>query len=141
VEKSLSLCLLLVATVCPERAICAQALSIYRAAEIQTQVRQQGSGHAAEADIETYLSSDRKFETGIYRSGPIHETLGGPDGYPNHESFQLLSGEITMTSSNGTPIVLKPGDSVTIPQGWTGRFESEGYVKMYNIYYPSGMPN
>jgi|GEM_PF-5480738 uncharacterized cupin superfamily protein len=90
-------------------------------------------------DRETYLSSDRRFETGVYSSGPIHEVINGPKGYPNHEMIYLLAGEITMTATDGAKTKIGPGQPVTIPKGWTGTFESGSYVKLYSIYYPDGL--
>ncbi|MGO7733187.1 cupin domain-containing protein [Rhizobium leguminosarum] len=90
-------------------------------------------------DTETYLSSDRKFETGLYSSGPVHEVINMPGGYPNAEFLVVLSGEITLTTENGLKTKIGSGEAVSIPKGWLGSFDSESYVKLYAIYYPDGM--
>jgi uncharacterized cupin superfamily protein len=99
-----------------------------------------GGGNGDDDDNETYLSPDRQFETGLYSSGPIHEVIEVPGGYPNAEFLYLLSGEITLTSQDGRSTTVNSGEAVTIPKGWIGQFDSSSYVKLYAIYYPDGMP-
>jgi len=35
---------------------------------------------------------------------------------------------------------INAGEAVTIPKEWTGIWESEGYEKIYVIYYPEAVP-
>ncbi|MDM9648353.1 cupin domain-containing protein [Rhizobium sp. S163] len=115
------------------------SLSTLRSNELERVVKDRRVKSGPDEDRETYLSPDRKFETGLYSSGPIHEVINGPEGYANHEMIYLLAGQITMTATDGTRTVFGPGQSVTIPKGWTGTFESGSYVKLYSIYYPDGL--
>ncbi len=86
--------------------------------------------------ITTFASNDRKFETGFCEVGAEHDDYGLV-GYENHEFCYILSGNVTLTSANGTVQSIGPGDSIVLPQGWKGRWDSDGYTKFWVIYYPS----
>ncbi len=46
----------------------------------------------------------------------------------------FLEGGVTLTSSDGTELVINAGEAVTIPKEWTGVFETDGYTKICVIY-------
>lgn len=84
-------------------------------------------------DVIRYESKDAAFQTGMYKSGPMREEKQAP-GMPYDEFLYFTSGGVKLTSTDGSVIDVNAGESVTIPKGWTGVFETAGYEKMYVIY-------
>lgn len=82
----------------------------------------------------TMKSGDGKFETGYYQVGPEHEEYVGA-GYENDEFCYILTGSVVLTAADGTVNTIGPGDAVTIPRGWKGRWDSDGYTKLWVIYH------
>jgi uncharacterized cupin superfamily protein len=93
-------------------------------------------GGNATTDVITFTSKDSAFQTGLYKSGPVHEEIKGPRGFPYNEFLYFISGSATLTSSDGSVMVVNTGEAVTIPKGWTGLFDTQGYTKMYVTYNP-----
>lgn len=93
----------------------------------------EGSAHALEVD--TLMSADKKFTTGIYQSGPEHSDI--KDGYPEYEFFYVLKGSITLTDGGGAQVI-GAGEAVTIPKGWKGHWDSDGYTKVWVTYETEG---
>lgn len=87
-------------------------------------------------DVEVFLSPDRQFDAGMYRSGEVRAEITEPYGV--HEYMHFLEGGVTLTSSDGTVTEVRAGDSVVIPADWTGVWDTEGYTKIYVIYSPEG---
>lgn len=87
-------------------------------------------------DVEFFLSKDRKFDAGMYRSGKLRAEIRQPYGV--NEYMHFLEGGVTLTSSDGTVTEIRAGDSVVIPEDWTGVWDTEGYTKIYVIYSPGG---
>ncbi|MEJ8569109.1 cupin domain-containing protein [Elongatibacter sediminis] len=87
-------------------------------------------------DVEVFLSSDRQFDAGMYRSGKVRFDITEPYGV--NEYMHFLEGGVTLTSSDGTVTEIQAGDSVVIPADWTGVWDTEGYTKIYVIYSPDG---
>ena len=83
-------------------------------------------------DVEIFLSSDRHFDTGMYRSGASRFVINEPYGVD--EFMYFLEGGVKLTSSNGEVMEINAGDAVTIPREWTGTWETGGYTKIYVIY-------
>ena len=82
-------------------------------------------------DVENFLSSDRKFDSGMYRSGAVRMTL---EPYGVDEFMYFIEGGVTLTSADGTVTEIKAGDAVTIGKEWRGVWETAGYTKIYVIY-------
>lgn len=87
-------------------------------------------------DVEVFLSEDRQFDAGMYRSGKVRHEITEPYGV--NEYMHFLEGGVTLTSSDGTVTEVAAGDSVVIPADWTGVWDTEGYTKIYVIYSPDG---
>jgi uncharacterized cupin superfamily protein len=87
-------------------------------------------------DVEVFLSKDKKFDAGMYRSGKVRSEIKTPYGV--NEYMHFLEGGVTLTSSDGTVTEVRAGDSVVIPAEWTGVWDTEGYTKIYVIYSPQG---
>lgn len=85
-------------------------------------------------DVEVFLSSDKLFDTGMYRSGKVRSEITEPYGV--NEYMHFLEGGVTLTSSDGTITEIQAGDSVVIPREWTGVWDTDGYLKIYVIYSP-----
>jgi uncharacterized cupin superfamily protein len=90
-------------------------------------------GEYTTEDLENFLSVDKKFDTGMYKSGPTRFTV---DRYGVDEFMYFVEGGVTLTSADGTVMEIKPGDAVTIGRDWSGVWESDGYMKIYVIYSP-----
>lgn len=87
-------------------------------------------------DVEAFLSSDKQFDAGMYRSGKVRAEITKPYGV--NEYMHFLEGGVTLTSTDGTVTEIKAGDSAIIPAEWTGIWDTEGYTKIYVIYSPDG---
>ncbi|QYD70100.1 DUF861 domain-containing protein [Paraburkholderia edwinii] len=98
-------------------------------------VHDQKDGNAT-TDVVTLTSKDNAFQTGMYKSGPLHAVVNMPGGYPYNEFMYLVSGGVTLTSSDGSIMHVNAGEAVTMPRGWTGTFDTKGYTKMYVTYNP-----
>lgn len=87
-------------------------------------------------DVTSLLSSDRKFASGMYRSGKVRFEINEPYGVD--EFMYFLEGSVTLTSADGTAQVINAGEAVTIPREWTGVWETDGYTKIWVIYSEDG---
>jgi uncharacterized cupin superfamily protein len=87
-------------------------------------------------DVEVFLSPEKEFDAGMYRSGKVRAEIKQPYGV--HEYMHFIEGGVTLTSSDGTVTEVKAGDSVIIPADFTGVWDTEGYTKIYVIYSPDG---
>jgi uncharacterized cupin superfamily protein len=87
-------------------------------------------------DVTTLKSSDGKFASGMYRSGPSRFEVTKPYGVD--EFMYFVEGGVTLTSSDGNKQVVGAGEAVTIPKEWTGVWETDGYTKIWVIYSEDG---
>lgn len=87
-------------------------------------------------DVTTLLSSDKKFASGMYRSGKVR--FEATDPYGVDEFMYFIEGGVTLTSSDGSVQVISAGEAVTIPKEWTGIWDTEGYTKIWVIYSADG---
>ncbi|MFK8021428.1 MAG: cupin domain-containing protein [Pseudomonadales bacterium] len=88
-------------------------------------------GHVT-LDITSLLSSDKKFSSGMYKSGKTRIEISEPYGVD--EFMYFLEGSVTLTSSDGTVQTIEAGEGVTVPKEWTGIWETNGYSKIWVIY-------
>ena len=93
-------------------------------------------GNHTTLDVTTLLSSDKKFASGMYRSGKVHSEITEPYGVD--EFMYFLEGGVTLTSSDGTVQTINAGEAVTIPREWTGIWDTGGYTKIWVIYSEDG---
>jgi len=87
-------------------------------------------------DVTTLLSSDKKFASGMYRSGKVRAEITEPYGVD--EFMYFIEGGVTLTSSDGSQQVIGAGEAVTIPKEWTGTWDTDGYTKIWVIYSEDG---
>lgn len=87
-------------------------------------------------DVTSLLSSDKKFASGMYRSGKSRFEISEPYGVD--EFMYFLEGSVTLTSSDGSVQVINAGEAVTIPREWTGVWDTDGYTKLWVIYSEDG---
>ena len=87
-------------------------------------------------DVTTLLSSDKKFASGMYRSGKVRSEIDEPYGVD--EFMYFLHGGVTLTSADGTVTEIGAGEAVTIPKEWTGVWDTDGYTKIWVIYSDDG---
>ncbi|MDE2691612.1 MAG: cupin domain-containing protein [Acidobacteriota bacterium] len=90
-------------------------------------------GHVTQTAT-SLVSSDRSFSSGMYKSGKTRIEITQPYGVD--EFMYFLEGGVTLTSSDGTELVINAGEAVTVPKEWTGVFETDGYTKIWVIYSP-----
>ena len=87
-------------------------------------------------DLTSLKSSDGKFASGMYSAGAQRFDITEPYGVDEFMFF--LEGSVTLTSSDGTVLVVNAGEAVTIPKEFTGVWESDGYRKIWVIYSATG---
>ena len=87
-------------------------------------------------DVTSLMSSDKKFASGMYRSGKTRIEVW--QGYGVDEFMYFIEGSITLTSPDGTKQVVRAGEAVTVPKEWKGVFETDGYSKFWVIYSADG---
>ena len=87
-------------------------------------------------DVTTLLSSDKKFASGMYRSGKSY--FEATDPYGVDEFMYFLEGSVKLTSSDGSVQTIHAGEAVTIPKEWTGIWDTDGYTKIWVIYSEDG---
>jgi uncharacterized cupin superfamily protein len=98
-------------------------------------IRQTANGNTT-LDLTSFLSSDKKFASGMYRSGSVRFEINEPYGVD--EFMYFLEGGVTLTSSDGVVQVIGAGEAVTIPKEWTGIWDTQGYTKIWVIYSEDG---
>lgn len=84
-------------------------------------------------DVEAFVSSDKKFDAGVFRSGAVRAEIDEPYGVD--EFMYFLEGGVTLTSSDGTRLEIGAGDAVMVPKEWRGVWDTQGYLKIYVIHY------
>lgn len=89
-------------------------------------------------DLLMLMTADRKYEAGMYKSGPAHFSVTGTKTYGVNEFMYFLKGEVTLTSADGTVQHIHAGEAVVIPADWQGTWDTKGYTKFYAIYAPKG---
>jgi uncharacterized cupin superfamily protein len=87
-------------------------------------------------DVTTLLSSDKKFASGMYRSGKVRSEITEPYGVD--EFMYFIEGGVTLTSSDGSVTTINAGEAVTISKEWTGVWDTDGYTKIWVIYSEDG---
>jgi len=87
-------------------------------------------------DVTTLLSSDRKFGSGMYRSGKTRIEVTDPYGVD--EFMYFTEGSVTLTSADGSVQTINAGEAATIPREWTGIWDTDGYTKIWVIYSEDG---
>ena len=87
-------------------------------------------------DVTSLMSSDRKFASGMYKSGKVRFEANEPYGVD--EFMYFLEGGVTLTSADGSVQVIEAGEAVTIPKEWTGVWDTDGYTKIWVIYSEDG---
>lgn len=89
-------------------------------------------------DVMSLHSADKKFMTGVYKVVGKHSDPIPPEGYAVDEFMYFIEGGVTLTSEDGTVTEARAGDAISIPKGWKGRWDSNGYTKYYVIYNRDG---
>jgi len=84
--------------------------------------------------FEMLKSADKTVSAGFYEEGPSDISY---DAYEVDEFMYFVTGGVTLTAADGSVTEVGPGDGVTIPKGWKGRWKSSGYTKYY-VTYESG---
>ena len=87
-------------------------------------------------DFTSLKSSDGKFASGVYKAGPQVFEIDEPYGVDEFMFF--LEGSVTLTPLGGDALTINAGEAVTIPKEWRGKWETEGYRKIWVIYSADG---
>ena len=101
--------------------------------------KREPDGPGTALDTVTFTSKDKKFSSGMYQAGPEHEDHMA--GYEDNEFIFLIKGSIKLTSADGTVVVVGPGEAATIPKGWKGHWDTDGYTKLWVTYDPDAKPD
>ena len=101
--------------------------------EALVETHERGDRSWTTEDVEAFVSSDQKFDAGIYRSGPVRSEIDEPYGVD--EFMYFIEGGVTLTSADGSELSIGAGDAVMIPKEWRGVWDTPGYLKIYVIHY------
>ena len=82
-------------------------------------------------DVLLARSKDGKVESGLYRAGPSEQDIAS---YPDDEFMFFIEGSVTLTSADGSVLVVHAGEGAAIPKGWKGHWSTPGYKKYYVTY-------
>jgi uncharacterized protein len=52
---------------------------------------------------------------------------------PDHETVRILAGRARLTDADGTSVELTAGDALTLPKGWSGRWDILETVRKFYI--------
>ncbi len=103
--------------------------------ERENMIRTEKNGNTT-LDVTTLLSSDKKFASGMYKSGKTRSEITEPYGVD--EFMYFIEGGVTLTSVDGSEIIVSAGEAVTIPKEWMGVWDTDGYTKIWVIYSEDG---
>jgi len=103
--------------------------------ERENMIRTEKNGNTT-LDVTTLLSSDRKFASGMYKSGKTRSEITEPYGVD--EFMYFIEGGVTLTSVDGSAMIISAGEAVTIPKEWMGVWDTDGYTKIWVIYSEDG---
>lgn len=106
--------------------------SVFKHPDTESLTEHSERGDTPALDRVWFESGDRCLQSGIYETGPNRYTVDDP--YPHDEFMMFIHGGVTLTSDRGTVTRVVAGDTVVIPKGWRGLWDSEGYRKFYLIY-------
>jgi uncharacterized cupin superfamily protein len=94
-------------------------------------------GPRAGADSGAPVMSGRIFYEGNGVQVGVWECTPGGwaiENRPDHETVQILSGRARLTDADGSSVELSAGDVLTLPKGWSGRWDIlETVRKLYVI--------
>lgn len=90
------------------------------------------AGTVPASDWLWHHSEDGCLQSGFYETGKNRYVIDEP--YPHDELMVFIEGGVTLTPEDGESVIVGPGDTVAIPAGWRGVWESDGYRKFYVIY-------
>lgn len=68
----------------------------------------------------TVFYTDNGIEVGVWECTPGGWAIVER---PDHETVQILSGRARLTNADGTSVELTAGDVLTLPKGWSGRWD------------------
>ena len=83
---------------------------------------------------EAFVSDDGRMRMGLFRSDAV--TINRTTPRPLNEYMHFIQGGARFTAPDGTVFDVKAGESILVPRGWVGLFETEGYLKLYVAYTP-----
>jgi uncharacterized cupin superfamily protein len=78
--------------------------------------------------LEMLKSTDGALSAGIARAGASRSEI---KSYEADEFMYFLKGGVTLTSADGTVTKVVAGDALTIPRGWKGVWDTQGYTKYF----------
>jgi uncharacterized cupin superfamily protein len=78
--------------------------------------------------LEMLKSTDGTLSAGIARVVASRSEI---KSYEADEFMYFLKGGVTLTSADGTVTKVVAGDALTIPRGWKGVWDTQGYTKYF----------
>jgi uncharacterized cupin superfamily protein len=72
----------------------------------------------------------------MYKSGKTRFEITEPYGVD--EFMYFIEGSVTLTSVDGSEMIINAGEAVTIPKEWMGVWDTDGYTKIWVIYSEDG---
>jgi uncharacterized cupin superfamily protein len=81
-------------------------------------------------------STDKRFEAGVCSTEKKGVEI---KCYPVDEFMMFVDGASTFTSADGAVIELDKNDTVFMPKGWRGHYDTRGYQEFYAIHGPECM--
>jgi uncharacterized cupin superfamily protein len=69
-------------------------------------------------------------QVGVWECTPGGWTI---DDRPDHETVRILAGRARLTNADGSSVELAAGDALTLPKGWSGRWDILETVRKFYI--------
>ncbi|NQY66626.1 MAG: DUF861 domain-containing protein [Flavobacteriales bacterium] len=88
-------------------------------------------------DFYQLYSSDKKFAVGM-TTAPAGKLEYLDHEYGTDEMMYFISGGVTLTSEDGTVLVVGEGECATLAKEWKGTWDTQGYTKIWVIYSREG---
>ena len=106
-------------------------------AELSTDLEDWGPRVGADVGV-PQMSGRIFYEGNGVQIGVWECTPGGwaIDNRPDHETVQILAGRARLSDADGASVELTAGDVLTLPKGWSGRWDILETVR--KLYFISG---
>ncbi len=107
---------------------------LYDEVETSTNELEWAGGINTTEGAEAFVSDDSRMRMGLFRSDAV--TIDRTTPRALNEYMHFIEGGARFTAPDGSVFDVTAGESILVPRGWVGLFETDGYLKLYVAYAP-----